>query len=474
MDVGSAFLRGMTFAELSTMSGEKPREVSFTPPAGADKYFRELPGMASYNSITHVLRLLKPAYGLRDAPKAWRTRLDIALRALGGLPIPTDAALYVFRDDGRLSLLLSCHVDDLKGAGTPKAFAALRDGLEKQFGKLTIKQGEFEHCGIRYKQTPESVSMTQHHYADQLRLIDTSGMPMDKIDQKLDEHQLGLFMSLLGGLAWLNMTRCDCCVYTQALQRAVSVATLGHIKKLNMVVKWVKRKPAGLVYRRLVEPLKMVCISDSAFRKEDATGLAMRGSLVALCESRPGTPGGSLHLLEWYSRRQRRITRSTYAAELQGLADGLEQTRVICFALCSIVLANVSVRQLMAMEDRGALPLCVEAVTDCRSLFDSLASEEIRTPTEGSLIMVLHAMKELLRTFHFRVLWWCTTGEMAADGLNKGAVSRQGLLHLMATGSWVLRAERRAFSESVHVPLRGPLATLAAAVETSWHVAAHS
>ena len=145
MDVGSAFLRGMTFAELSTMSGEKPREVSFTPPAGADKYFRELPGMASYNSITHVLRLLKPAYGLRDAPKAWRTRLDIALRALGGLPIPTDAALYVFRDDGRLSLLLSCHVDDLKGAGTPKAFAALRDGLEKQFGKLTIKRGEFEH-----------------------------------------------------------------------------------------------------------------------------------------------------------------------------------------------------------------------------------------------------------------------------------------------------------------------------------------
>ncbi len=141
MDVASAFLRGMTFANMSTMSGAKPGEISVTPPAGADKYFRELPGMANYNSITHVHRLIKPAYGLRDAPKAWRTRLDIDLRALGGLPIPTDAALYVFRGNGRLCVLLSCHADDIKGAGTPKAFTALKDGLEKQFGKLTVKQG---------------------------------------------------------------------------------------------------------------------------------------------------------------------------------------------------------------------------------------------------------------------------------------------------------------------------------------------
>ncbi len=83
--------------------------------------------------------------------------------------------------------------------------------------------------------------MTQHHYATQLKLIDTSGWPLDKLDQRLDDKQLSLFMSLLGGLAWLNMTRYDACVCTQALQRAVSRATSGHVKKLNMVVMWVKR-----------------------------------------------------------------------------------------------------------------------------------------------------------------------------------------------------------------------------------------
>jgi hypothetical protein len=194
----------------------------------------------------------------------------------------------------------------------------------------------------------------------------------------------------------------------------------------------------------------------------------MRGCIVSLCEERPGTCGGKMHVLEWYSRRQRRVTRSTFAAELQGAADGYEQTRVICFALCAIILPSASVRELMSLEERGALPLHVELCTDCKSLFDSLASEEVRTPTEGSLVMVLHMMKEQLRTWHLKKIWWLTTTEMLADGLTKGAVSRRALLDLTSSGLWVLQGERRAFSESLHKPLKGPLATLALANESAW------
>ena len=133
-DVGSAFLRGMTFKEIADMTGEPEREVSFSPPAGSEKYFKELPGMSDFCGVKEVLKLLKPAYGLKDAPKAWRTRLNLALVALGGRALPTDSSLYTFHDSAdNLTMILSCHVDDLKGAGTPKAYAHLIQGLEKQF-----------------------------------------------------------------------------------------------------------------------------------------------------------------------------------------------------------------------------------------------------------------------------------------------------------------------------------------------------
>ena len=67
---------------------------------------------------THQLRLLKAAYGLNDAPRLWRLRLDQFIRSVGGIPSAHDECLYSFRDSsGRLCGNISTHVDDLKGAG---------------------------------------------------------------------------------------------------------------------------------------------------------------------------------------------------------------------------------------------------------------------------------------------------------------------------------------------------------------------
>ena len=103
-DVGAAFLRGLTFAELAKLSGDPIRDVSFVPPDGSERFFQELPGLADLHFSTEVLRLLKPAYGLKDAPKAWRTRLDQALQQLGGKSLRTDNSLYVFFSTWRTAI----------------------------------------------------------------------------------------------------------------------------------------------------------------------------------------------------------------------------------------------------------------------------------------------------------------------------------------------------------------------------------
>ncbi len=48
-------------------------------------------------------------------------------------------------------MILSTHIDDLKGGGEDAVVDSVLKGLESAFGKLTVKAGEFEHCGIMHK-----------------------------------------------------------------------------------------------------------------------------------------------------------------------------------------------------------------------------------------------------------------------------------------------------------------------------------
>jgi hypothetical protein len=68
--------------------------------------------------------------------------------------------------------------------------------------------------------------------------------------------------------------------------------------------------------------------------------------------------------------------------------------------------------------------------------------------------MVLHQVKEGLLSWMLSRMWWVDTRDMAADGLNKGSCSREGLMVLANTGQWNLVHKAVSFKESRHVPVR--------------------
>ena len=125
---------------------------------------------------------------------------------------------------------------------------------------------------------------------------------------------------MLGGLSWLVQTRTDIAVYVCYLQRNSKETTTEHYLKVNKLLKWVKRKPAWIFYSKLQGKQRVLVISDSAFRKEDKTGLAIRGAMITIASpaASAADPSCKFNLIEFYSKRQRRVTRSTYAAELHG------------------------------------------------------------------------------------------------------------------------------------------------------------
>jgi hypothetical protein len=454
-DISSAFLQGLTFKQISELEGTELRKVAFTPPTGSERFFSEVKGMEAYNWLLEVLEMLKPVYGLKDAPRAWRIKLDQSLRAAGGIPLHTDAALYAWFDNGVLVMIVSAHVDDLKGCGREDVVTFVLQKLTAEFGVLKTSWNTFEHCGLKYERDMASntLSIHQNHYAAQLKLFDPVVLAMPS-QTPLPTLAAAQFLSLLGAVAWLIQARIEVAIYFCALQRSAKAPRVEHAQRLNKVTKWVKRRASKLFYRYLQTPCRVMVISDSAFRKECLLGLAMRGALIGIGESNDDHPGGNFHLVEYFARKQRRVTRSTYSAELHGLNDSYEMGKVICLTLSECIQHHPQARTLIALEEAGGLPIPLECCIDAKSVFDSLAAKEVRPPSEVSLIMVLHQMKEGLLSWTLSRLWWCDTHDMAADGLNKGSCSREGLMTLANTGVWTLKNKAISHKESRHIPVK--------------------
>ena len=66
--------------ELAETPGEVVRDVQLALPPGATPLFKQLPGMESFCEQSEVLRMLKPGYGLKDAPRLWNLALKKVLQ----------------------------------------------------------------------------------------------------------------------------------------------------------------------------------------------------------------------------------------------------------------------------------------------------------------------------------------------------------------------------------------------------------
>ena len=102
-DVGQAFAKGMAFEEFSALSGQDIRKVEFDVPK-ADVYcLRALFDFNDLDPVEETLVMLKPIYGLKDAPRAWRKTLhQVLVPWMSCRQLYAGPGLYcVHKDDAR-------------------------------------------------------------------------------------------------------------------------------------------------------------------------------------------------------------------------------------------------------------------------------------------------------------------------------------------------------------------------------------
>ena len=96
---------------------ETMREACFDPPADV---FTILQGWSKFkgtSKYSHLLKLLKGAYGLKDAPKLWKKRLEQFCEKHGGKQSMLDSCVWMWFNEQGLVGMFTTHIDDLKGCG---------------------------------------------------------------------------------------------------------------------------------------------------------------------------------------------------------------------------------------------------------------------------------------------------------------------------------------------------------------------
>ena len=451
LDVSQAFLKGLTFEEVAKMLGTPLRSVQLDLPRGAAALLQKLPGYDKFNPVIHVLDMIRPGFGLKDAPRLWHLRIDQVLQELSVMPLVSDPQLYARWQTPEsfetLDMLCTKHVDDLKGCSTEAVFDAFCAALTAHFGDLTIQKREFEHLGIKHKQLDDfSVECSQDHYVKQLRLMSLDSLPTDDEADVTDSDLLSSYSSLLGGAAWTNLTRSDVSVQIGALQRHMHAPKALHFRNLNTVVRWMKRTPSTMRHVSVPTPWSLLVLPDSAFKAMDPDCLALRACVIVLTSSRkasqPTLPtGGPCGVVEFYSRKQPRVCRSTFSAELCSVDDASSIGLLIRGMFAEICEGRRGAAEMARRTDNGELGVELEIGTDNRGLFNGATATEVKTPSEPHLLYMLKALRERLDARSINALWWFDTRDMVCDAMTKGNLSKEPLLRLWRTATLMVQGE---------------------------------
>ena len=157
-----------------------------------------------------------------------------------------------------------------------------------------------------------------------------------------------------------------------------------------------------------------------------------------------------LQVLEYISKKQSKVCRSTYAAELHSALDVAGLALTINSVMTEILQGPCDAATLLAKQESMSQALQVTLVIDALSVFNSAINEDGHC-TDQSVFLHMLTLRQLLRT-SIQTLVWCDTRFMLCDGLNKGTVDRKALRMLAEKSSWEISADLKTFTAPVIKP----------------------
>lgn len=275
-----------------------------------------------------VYKLLKALYGLRQAPRAWYSKLNQCLEEMRFTRCPYEHAVYS-KKEGNDTLIISVYVDDLLVTGTnlgviEKFKAQMSSKFQmSDLGKLNY------YLEIEVEQGKDYIELKQSGYAK--KILEKAGMskcnaskyPMNPKDQiSKDERGTPVnntqYKSMVGGLRYLVHTMSDISYAVGVNSRYMERPTEMHQNAAKKILRYIKGTiNFGIVYTKDECNTELFGFSDS--------------DLAGHLDDRKSTGGVVFYLNEsiiiWFSQKQRCVALPLCEAEFMAATAAACTTR---------------------------------------------------------------------------------------------------------------------------------------------------
>nr|GEV72824.1 retrovirus-related Pol polyprotein from transposon TNT 1-94 [Tanacetum cinerariifolium] len=179
-----------------------------------DVYVCQPEGFIDTDYPSHVYKLKKVLYGLKQVPRAWYDELSTFLLQNGFSKGTIDPTLFTRRFDDDI-LVVQVYVDDIIFSSTDPRYATLFSDLMKSRFEMSMMGEMTFFLGLQVNQSPSGIFINQSKYMYEilkkygLNTSDIVGTPMD-IKDKLNLDQIGTpidatkYRSMIGALIYLT------------------------------------------------------------------------------------------------------------------------------------------------------------------------------------------------------------------------------------------------------------------------------
>lgn len=374
LDVKTAFL-----------NGEIKEEVFVSQPEGYVQKGKE----------HMVYKLLKALYGLRQAPRAWYSKLNKCLEEMGFIRCPYEHAVYT-KQEGKETLIISVYVDDLLVTGT--SMMLIEEFKKKMSSCFEMSDlGKLNYyLGMEVDQGKEYIELKQTGYAK--KILERAGMlqcnatkyPMDPKDQiHKDEQGIAVdstrYKSMVGGLRYLVHTRPDIAYAVGVVSRYMERPTTMHQDAVKRILRYIKGTlNFGLIYTRDSGNNELVGFSDS--------------DLGGHLDDRKSTGGVVFYLNEsvitWVSQKQRCVALSSCEAEFMAVTAAACQGIWLKNVLGQILNEKLS-PVVLYVDNKSAIDLAKNPVFHGRSKHIDIRYHFIRDCVEKGDIVIKYVRSDL-------------------------------------------------------------------------------
>lgn len=293
-------------------------------------YTIQVRGFQHPTQPNRVWQLNRSLYGTKQAARQWQQHFSRTAAAFGILPVDSDSAVYVLKNDLGL-LLIHLHVDDslifcdsdilfdqfqsfidskykLKWTMDPKLYLGIKLDISEDVNVINLSQSQYIDTTLdRFAMTNCKTATTPFPS----KLVLTAGTA-EEIEAAKDIP----YQDLVGSLQWITCcTRPDIAFAVSQLSKFNAAHTVQHWTAAKHVLRYL-RGTASMGISYTGGTLSPMVYSDSSFSQCPATRRSVTGYVVILC-------GGAVC---WKSQRQSVVALSTTEAEYIAAAECYKHT----------------------------------------------------------------------------------------------------------------------------------------------------